>query len=472
MKNAIDKFQAWLNYASNNDVPGGTPRMNIRPSAASAAGDRWSRLVDDVVAGTWIDPDTGRPAQVPFDRVLIADDLSGAEAALVASVMPAERYAVVCDEATHEAQGRAVAAALGARADLVVLDHPHADEGEVERLRERTRGAEALIAVGSGTINDLCKYTTAGDGRCYSVFGTAPSMNGYTSTTASITLRSGTKTTMKAHGARGVFFDLGVNAAAPAYLVAAGFGDSICRSTAQVDWYFSHRLLGTAYRVAPFALQLEDEVELFARSAAVGRRDPTAIGYLHRLMALCGFGLTLTGMSHPGSMGEHQISHWIDSFAGDRHPGTVHGQQVGVTSITMARLQERILAETTAPKVRPIPVDEDGIRRRYPASAVDAILAVARAKAMDAAACDRFNAELERQWPDLRHELLAMTIPADRLVAHLSAAGGATTAAELGIDRALYHDALRHSPEIRDRFSFLDLAAGMGILEDFIAEQC
>ena len=33
--------------------------MNIRPSAATAAGDRWSRLIDDVVAGTWIDPDTG-----------------------------------------------------------------------------------------------------------------------------------------------------------------------------------------------------------------------------------------------------------------------------------------------------------------------------------------------------------------------------------------------------------------------------
>ncbi|NLH83169.1 MAG: sn-glycerol-1-phosphate dehydrogenase, partial [Phyllobacteriaceae bacterium] len=128
--------------------------------------------------------------------------------------------------------------------------------------------------------------------------------------------------------------------------------------------------------------------------------------------------------------------------------------------------------ETTAPRVRPVPVDEAGIRRRYPASAVDAILAAARAKAMDPAACDRFNAELERQWPDLRHELLALTIPADRLATHLAAAGGATTAAELGIDRDLYRDALLHSPEIRDRFSFLDLAAGMGILEDFVAEQC
>lgn len=446
--------------------------MNIRPPAEHVSGDRWGRLINDVIAGIWIDPDTGRPASVPYGQVLIADSLTGAEASLLRSVMPAARYGVVCDAATYEAAGRSVVEALGSLAELVVLDHPHADEDEVERLRDRTRHIDALVAVGSGTINDLCKYTTATDGRPYSVFGTAPSMNGYTSTTASITLRSGLKTTLKAQGARGVFLGLDVNAAAPAYLIAAGFGDSICRSTAQVDWYFSHRLFGTAYRISPYVLQAEDEAQLLARSAAVGRRDKNAIGYLHRLMALCGFGITISGMSHPGSMGEHQISHWIDSFAGPRHPGTVHGQQVGVTSITMARLQERILAETKAPRIKPVPFDEDGIRRRYPAAAVDMCLAATRAKTMDQAACDRFNARLEELWPQLRAELQAMTIPADTLAGHLSAAGGGTTPEAIGLDRDLYREALKHSPEIRDRYSFLDLAAGMGMLDDFIAEVC
>jgi len=272
------------------------------------------------------------------------------------------------------------------------------------------------------------------------VFGTAPSMNGYTSTTASITLRSGLKTTQPAHAARGVFFDLTINAAAPAYLIGAGFGDSICRSTAQVDWYFSHVLLGTAYRQAPYALQADDETEMMARAAAIGNRSPEAIGYLHRLMALCGFGISICGMSHPGSMGEHQISHWIDSFAGDRHPPTVHGEQ--------------------------------GIRRRYPAAAVDMCLAASRSKAMDQDACDRFNALLAEVWPDLRLQLQAMAVPADRLASHLKAAGGGTTAEEIGMDRELYRDALRHCREIRNRYSFLDMAADMGLLEDFIAEDC
>jgi len=453
----------------NSTKQGGPEAMTIPMPGGSSADARWGRIIDDVTAGRWIDPDSGKPAGVPFGRVVIADSLEGVEAEFVRSAMPAVRYGVVCDDATHAVQGAAVARALGASAETIVLDHPHADEDQVDRLRERTRGVDALVAVGSGTINDLCKYTTALDGRSYCVFGTAPSMNGYTSTTASITLRSGLKTTKKAHAARGVFFDLQVNAAAPAHLIASGFGDSICRPTAQVDWYFAHRLFGTAYREAPYALQAEDEVELFARSAGVGNRDPEAIGYLHRLMTLCGFGLSIAGMSHPGSMGEHQISHWIDSFAGARHPGTVHGQQVGITSVTMARLQERILSQTKAPKVRPTVVDEDGIRRRYPAAAVDMCLAASRAKAMDAAACDRFNAELERQWPELRARLIEMSIPADTLAGHLRAAGGATTAEELGLDVDLYREALLHAREIRDRYSFLDLAADMGILEDFVA---
>jgi glycerol-1-phosphate dehydrogenase [NAD(P)+] len=85
-------------------------------------------------------------------------------------------------------------------------------------------------------------------------------------------------------------------------------------------------------------------------------------------------------------MGEHQISHWIDSFAGDRHPGTVHGQQVGIASVTMARLQEKILAMEDAPQIRPTVFDAAAIRARYPSAAVEACVAATAAKVMDRAA--------------------------------------------------------------------------------------
>ena len=55
------------------------------------------------------------------------------------------------------------------------------------RFHSATAGADAVIAIGSGTINDLCKYASAADRKPYAVFATAPSMNGYTSLNAAIT---------------------------------------------------------------------------------------------------------------------------------------------------------------------------------------------------------------------------------------------------------------------------------------------
>lgn len=430
----------------------------------------WNGLIEDVTAGRWQDPDQGRPVDVPFHHIHIGDGLADDADSLLESVMPAETYAVVCDHDTAQVMGEAITRRLGGKARLVLLDHPHADEAEVRSLQKRTANVDALVAVGSGTINDLCKYATYLDGRPYSVFGTAPSMNGYTSSTASITLDSGLKTTQKAHAAKGVFIDIDVSAQAPQYLIGAGLGDSLCRPTAQIDWYFSHVMFGTRYATAPYLMQEKDECSVLDRSSGLGQRDHDAIGYLQRLLTLAGLGIAVVGLSHPGSMGEHQISHWIDSFAGDRHPGTVHGQQVGVASVTMARLQKRILAMEEAPRIGPNIPDEAGIMARYPHAAVADCLTAARAKAMDGEAAERFNARLAAIWPELRRTLSAMAIDPDEMAAHLRAAGGGATYAEIGMDRDLYVEALRRCPEMRDRYSMLDLAIGMGILEDFIEE--
>lgn len=441
--------------------------MLDKPEAAR----RWTGLIDDIVAGRWVDPETGSRPRVPYETIVIADSLDGREADLVAPLKLGRRLGVVSDERTRAAMGTRVEKALAAIADVepVIFEAEHADEDAVARLREATRGLDGLVAVGSGTINDLCKYVTFLDGRSYCVFGTAPSMNGYTSTTASITLASGLKVSLKAHAPKGVFIDLTVNAAAPTHLIAAGFGDCLCRSTAQVDWWLSHRLLGTFYATSPFLIQRDDEAELLARAPGLKAGDRDAVGYLQRVLTLCGLGVAFTGMSHHGSMGEHQISHYIDCFAGDRHPGTLHGQQVGVASMTMARLQQQVLASDTPPVVRPTVIDEAGMLRRYGPEVAPLCLAEHRAKALDDAGAEAMNRRLAAIWPELRRELLAFTLPAARMVELLTAAGGPVTAAGLGLDPGFYREAVLYSREMRNRFSMLDLADDAGLLEAFVA---
>ena len=62
-------------------------------------------------------------------------------------------------------------------------------------------------------------------------------------------------------------------------------------------------------------------------------------------------------------------------------------------------------------------------------------------------------------------------IPVDEMERLLIAAGAPTTAADLGLDPEFYREAVRHGHEMRDRFSFVDIAANAGLLEDVLASQ-
>jgi glycerol-1-phosphate dehydrogenase [NAD(P)+] len=441
--------------------------LAVRKSGPPKGG--WNELIGEIVAGRWRDPRDGALTRVPYESVVIAEALEGQEAELVAALKLGKRFAIVSDEATHAAMGARVARALKSLGTVseIVLDHPHADMGAVERLKDRLAGFEAVIAVGSGTINDLCKYVTGLDGRRYAVFGTAASMNGYTSTTASITLENGLKVSLPSHGPSGVFIDLTVNAAAPPHLAASGFADCLVRSVAQVDWWMSHRLFGTYYTDLPYLLTTPDEIELNRRAADLPSGDVAAVGYLHRVLTLCGFGVSFTGVSNHGSMGEHQISHYIDCFAGERHPGTLHGQQVGAAVLTLARLQQRMLARETPPLVHPTRIDAADMARRMGPAVAEGCLLEFRKKALDADGARAFNTRLQRLWPELRRECLAFAIPVAEMLSILKASGGPTNARELGLPVDFYREAVVHCREMRNRFSFLDIAADAGELETF-----
>ena len=97
------------------------------------------------------------------------------------------------------------------------------------------------------------------------------------------------------------------------------------------------------------------------------------------------------------------------------------------------------------------------------------MIAEFRAKALDEAGAAAMNAKLAAIWPELRRELKPFMLPPEQMRDALAAAGGPTTAAELGCDVGLYREAVLHAREMRNRYSMLDLAADAGLLEDFVA---
>jgi glycerol-1-phosphate dehydrogenase [NAD(P)+] len=428
-------------------------------------------LIEELIAGRWRDPTTGRSVRTETRAIVIERSLDGGEAELIAPLGLGRRLAVVCDRNTFDALGRRVARALASVAtiDSLVLDAPVADLATVDELRARAAAAEALIAVGSGTLNDLCKYLAAESGRPYAVFATAPSMNGYLTATASL-VRDGVKVSLPARPPCAALFDLDVLCKAPARLIQAGIGDSICRTTAQADWLLAHYLRDAPYSETPYLLQIEEEPHLLSHAASIAHGDVEGVRALTRLLVLAGLGMVIVGGSQPASMGEHLISHYIDTLARP-HPGSLHGEQVGVATLTVSRMQHALLQGERPPRVRPTRLDGTAMRARCGPGLGDRVIAQFRAKALDEAGAARMNARLAEVWPAMMERLRAIMVPTARLRDALAAAGAPTTGADLGLAPAFYREAVRHAREIRDRYSILDLAGDAAVLESFAAEE-
>jgi glycerol-1-phosphate dehydrogenase [NAD(P)+] len=419
-----------------------------------------------LLAGEFRDPDDGQLLVAPIRTVVIEDSLVGREASLVATLDLGGQLAVISDAATHRAMGRRIEQALGRIAtvqSVVLPGRPTPDLETTDRLRSATLDADALIAVGSGTINDLCKYASALDDRPYAVFATAPSMNGYTSVNAAISVE-GHKKTLPAQAASGVFFDLEVLAAAPARLVRAGLGDSLCRCTAQADWLLAHLLLGRPYRAAPFALLVDDEAALLEAPEALVGGDLEAIRRLVRTLVLSGFGMTLCGGSHPASQGEHLISHYADMMGDPAWPENFHGEQIGVTTLSMARLQARLL-DGSPPRLRASSVDEADLIDHFGLELGRSCWQEFRQKFVDPGAVIQLNNRLTERWDEIRLRIAAIHRSAEQLREILERAGGPTGPEALGWPRKFYEEAVRHAREIRNRYTFLDLAADGGVLD-------
>jgi glycerol-1-phosphate dehydrogenase [NAD(P)+] len=420
--------------------------------------------IAQLLAGSYPDPETGELLRAEARSVVIADSLDGDEAELVAALGLGRRLAVIADATTWRVLGERVARALG-RWDvqrLVLGEAPHADAATVAALaRELAPGTDAVVAVGSGTINDLSKMAALAHGCPQLVFATAPSMNGYTSLSASIT-SDGVKRSVRAATPIAAFFDLAVLAAAPARMIRAGLGDSVCRPTAQADWLLSHFVLGRPYREAPFALLAGDERDLLERAAALVRGDVGAMRHLVRTLVLSGFGMTICGGSFPASEGEHLLSHYAEMMH-PVEPEPLHGEQIGVCSVAMARLQQRVLAREAPPVLRPTAVTRDDVVAHFGPVAGEACWDELAHKWLDAAGADALNARLAREWDAIRARLSAVAASADAIAGVLRAAGAPVTPAELGWSDAFFAAAMQHAREIRNRYTFLDLVADAGL---------
>lgn len=254
---------------------------------------------------------------------------------------------LVADNYTYEAAGRQVEqlldqAGLAYHKRVFQTETPLVPNeyalGSV--LAAMTSQDDMLLAVGSGTLNDVTKYVSARTGMPYVIAATAPSMDGYASTVAP-TILDGFKTTLPAVYPAAIVADVDILKDAPMPMLTAGFGDIIGKFTSLADWRLSHQLNGEYY-CPEVAGVIEAAVETCAANAqALAQREPQAIQAVTEALILSGLAMGMVGVSRPASGAEHQMAHYWEMDAlrrGEEHP--LHGNAVGVGTVLAASLYE------------------------------------------------------------------------------------------------------------------------------------
>ena len=321
---------------------------------------------------------------------------------------------LVADNYTYEAAGRQVEqlldqAGLAYHKRVFQTETPLVPNeyalGSV--LAAMTSQDDMLLAVGSGTLNDVTKYVSARTGVPYVIAATAPSMDGYASTVAP-TILDGFKTTLPAVYPAAIVADVDILKDAPMPMLTAGFGDIIGKFTSLADWRLSHQLNGEYY-CPEVAGVIEAAVETCAANAqALAQREPQAIQAVTEALILSGLAMGMVGVSRPASGAEHQMAHYWEMDAlrrGEEHP--LHGNAVGVGTVLAASLYE--MAAEYLPQ--------------------------------GFAAPDK-----------------------GQILACLQAAGSCADPKELGIRRELCLESLLHAMELRDRFTVQKLLEPKGKL--------
>ena len=428
----------------------------------------YNGVIDELIKGEWTNPEDQKKYGIPIKKIEIRKTLDGLEKDLIKSLHSDQRLLIVSDPFTHNAMGSRIFKNIKGKVnvDEYIWENPSSSIEGVEHLREKIKDYDGMIAVGSGTVSDSIKYATFLEKKTYSVFATTP-MNAYTTGTASISF-NGVKKSLVAHYARGVFFDLEVLSNCPKRLTAAAFADVICRTTAQVDWLMSNKLLETDYQSTPYSLLSLYEGDMIQNASSIAEGDINSLALLTRISAIMGLGTSFTQTTHVGSMGEHGISHYIDMFAKDLHPGTSHGEQVGIATISISKFQNAILNKDTPPIISPTKIPEEEIVQKLGEQMLVNIKKNMKPKLFDQKKTDLINNFFEKKWIEFVQPLREKMLDYNIIWNAMGKCGALRTPEDAKLDSIFYKDALRYARFIRDRYTILDLAGDSNQLDELI----
>jgi glycerol-1-phosphate dehydrogenase [NAD(P)+] len=279
------------------------------------------------------------------------------------------------------------------------------------------------------------------------------------------------KTTLITQAPLAVFADMPTLRAAPHRMIASGFGDMLGKLTSLADWRlgrlvwneeYSEEIAGRARLAAQLCTDHAAEIGLATEVGIKALMD----GLIESGLCMLDFGKTT-----PASGAEHHVSHyWEMRLLWDDRGSLLHGAKVGVATVLIARMYDRI-KQITASQAKdmmamtPMPAAADEVRtiREAWGPIADAVIEEQQLfLKLNAGTYGELQQRIIERWADIR--TLAAEVPgADRMTDLLRAVGAPTEPGTLGLSDDDVARALCCAHYFRDRFTVVKLSRMLGI---------
>jgi glycerol-1-phosphate dehydrogenase [NAD(P)+] len=384
---------------------------------------------------------------------------------------------LISDLITHKIIGEKAARLLTengihTRELVVPQEKPSADDKTADWVLSEVCDEAVLVACGSGTINDLTKYAAFKKGRPFIAVATAPSMNGYASGIVALT-ENGLKKTIVAAPPIAVIADLDILCDAPIEMIRSGLGDVISKPVSIADWKLDSIVKGTRFCSVPYELIADLESIYTKHPEQLSHRDIGAIRALTEALVYSGISMVIAGSSAPASGGEHLISHTLDmqaSLKGGNHD--FHGAQVGVATIVTAKLYEEIMMldpddldwtkiweNHKAGKAKKI--------RQYWGPLATHVMPEYEKKWMPWSQKKEELSAIVEKWDDFTSAIRPFLKSSSEIKRILTGAGAKAHYMSIGASGEVFKKAILMAMTMRSRYTILDLADDLNLLEEF-----
>lgn len=391
---------------------------------------------------------------------------------------------LVADENTYEAAGKEVERLLKKKGfDLTT----HVFKRETELVPDENavgefilhipKDTDMILAVGSGTLNDLSKFVSHQLSIPYMIVATAPSMDGFSSVATALIVDN-LKTTYEVTPPKAIIADINILKRAPLNMISAGLGDILGKYTCLCDWELS-RTINEEYYCNDVADLVRKSIEkCTSHIKGIKNREDIAITNLTEGLILSGIAMSFVGNSRPASGSEHHLAHfWEMMFLFRGKKAVLHGTKVGISTIAIIKLyqilkEQKINFTTSIEKVNGFNKKEwiQQIKKVYQSGAP---VVIALEEKFMKNSIERHKDRIgiiEKKWSEIIRVIHQMIPEVTTIEDMLKAVEAPINPIEVEIDAETFYNSLVYGKEMRNRYTILQLLWDLGLLEEFSRE--